>query len=333
MAFAPLHHLPVQTEMQATRFKWRFQRLALDETGAWRVEVRNWMEVLLEMSHADVIWLHQYLATELVLDVFNAAGQDQCLLLTSLGYEPLSPVFWRQVPRRRKLAFVEISNYACSRVPMPQAPRVGIKAAIWKRELAEPSHAAPRDRKAFCGIGRVLPHKGFETAITALPEGCSLSIAGDAAHDPAYTEMLRALPARGTVNWLGQIDDRQKSRLLSDSAALIACSTHVLYNGIRVEQPELLGLVLLEAVNAGCLPLCTRIPSFNEVMADLHLTEWQFDERNSDELQGLLRRVGEAPQEVVESQLKKAGAHMREHYLWDDYWPRVQAALPNLFPA
>jgi glycosyltransferase involved in cell wall biosynthesis len=284
------------------------------------------------MVACDLVWLHQYLGSDLVFDVFNAAAQDQTLLLTSLGYEPLGDLFWRQAPRRRKMAFVEISDYACSRVHLPNVLRIGMKAAIWRRELRPEVPDAPRDRSHYCAIGRVLPHKGFETAVLALPEGGTLSIAGILDQEPTYAEMLRALPAKGRAHWMGQINDGEKSELLTRSAALIACSTHVLHDGRRVDQPELLGLVLLEAVNAGCLPICTRIPSFNEVMADLELTEWQFDERDHDGLRELLRRLVQIPGEALQVQLKTARTRLVRNYLWDDYWTRVRTALPDLFP-
>jgi glycosyltransferase involved in cell wall biosynthesis len=99
-------------------------------------------------------------------------------------------------------------------------------------------------------IGRVSPEKDTATAIrVAVRAGIPLKIAAKvASHDLAYFhEHVRPLLWHPLVEWLGELDDDGKNRLLGDALALL----------LPVSWDEPFGLAFIEALAAGA-PIISR---------------------------------------------------------------------------
>lgn len=131
-----------------------------------------------------------------------------------------------------------------------------------------PDDAAPRDRRLVVSVGRILPHKGHERTIRALPPGMSLVIVGQP-YDQEYLAYLRIVAEGKDVTFADWLDDAQVRALLHRAGIFVHASTHVDYRGHYAHKPELLGLAPLEALASGtqalvsdaaCLPELAVLP-------------------------------------------------------------------------
>src|SRR6185295_18828738 len=95
-------------------------------------------------------------------------------------------------------------------------------------------------------------------------------------------------------------------RLITEASGLVSASTHQLFDGRRIEQPELLGLVLCEALRDGTLPVASDVPAFVEVMGAVGLAEWTFREGDAGTLRQHMHRLGEMSDEERHERLNAA---------------------------
>ena len=113
-------------------------------------------------------------------------------------------------------------------------------------------------------VGRVLPHKGFETVIKALPVGGALRIVGRVV-DLQYFTWLKSLDSDGVVEFLVDADDKTLHGSYEWADVLVMPSVSVDYRGRLHTKAELFGLVVLEAALFG-LPLLvsSEVPALRE---------------------------------------------------------------------
>jgi glycosyltransferase involved in cell wall biosynthesis len=127
-----------------------------------------------------------------------------------------------------------------------------------------PDPEQPRDPTLVLTIGRILPHKGFDRIIRALPEGLQLVIAG-ATYDAAYYDDLRRLSSGRDVKIYDHLSDRDVLKLMQRAGLYVHASTHVDYRGTYQPKPELLGLAPLEALSTGCPALVSSAGALPEL--------------------------------------------------------------------
>ena len=123
--------------------------------------------------------------------------------------------------------------------------------------------AAPR---VLC-VGRILPHKGFDRVIEALPEGVALTIAGQVL-DGAYRAHLAALASGRDVTFEHDADDARLLALYRAADVFVQASTSKDCFGRIAAKPELLGLTTLEALSCGVPVLVSDAGSLPELASD-----------------------------------------------------------------
>ncbi len=130
------------------------------------------------------------------------------------------------------------------------------------------SGEAARDPLHVVSVGRILPHKGHEQTIRALPAGMRLTIVGQH-YDTAYLDFLRSCAEGREVVFDDTLDDEAVRALLHQAGTVVHASTHTDYTGRYAHKPELLGLAPLEALASGaptlvsdaaCLPELAILP-------------------------------------------------------------------------
>lgn len=127
-----------------------------------------------------------------------------------------------------------------------------------------PPHRPLRDRKSVLAIGRVLPHKGYERTIRALPSACRLDIVGQH-YDKQYLAFLQDCAAGKDVRFHDGLDDDDVRSLLDRAGVFVHSSTHIDYRGGFYSYPELLGLAPLEALSTGLPTLVSDAGSLPEL--------------------------------------------------------------------
>ena len=125
-----------------------------------------------------------------------------------------------------------------------------------------------RDPAHVISFGRVMPHKGFERVIRALPKNMRLTICGQKLNAD-YLVMLKDIARGRSVEIADAQNDANLRHLLQTAGVYVQASTHLDCYGHHYNKPELMGLAAAEALlcglrvlvsSAGALPELTRNP-------------------------------------------------------------------------
>jgi glycosyltransferase involved in cell wall biosynthesis len=114
-------------------------------------------------------------------------------------------------------------------------------------------------------VGRVLPHKGIDMLIEALPNDVSLKVIGPQI-DARYLADLEQLAVDRQVTFhLGWSDD-QLAEAYREALCVVLPSVYVDRYGNRNAVPELLGQTLLEGMASGIPAICTQVGGMPEIV-------------------------------------------------------------------
>jgi glycosyltransferase involved in cell wall biosynthesis len=112
-------------------------------------------------------------------------------------------------------------------------------------------------------VGQMRPYKGVPVLLDALWDlpGIEAKLAGDGRRLEAYRRRLARREAQGgaSIELLGPVDDARLDQLYGWADVVVLPS---------VSRQEAFGLVLLEGMRAGCVPVASRLPGVSEVVGD-----------------------------------------------------------------
>jgi glycosyltransferase involved in cell wall biosynthesis len=158
----------------------------------------------------------------------------------------------------------------------PAAPLISISDAqrqgtenLGLRWLATVPHGLPADRFTFqpearehlVFVGRMAPEKGPDLAIkVALQTGLPLRIAAKVPeiNRDWFDDVIRPLLKNPGIEFVGEVDERQKDALLGDARAVL----------FPANWPEPFGLVLIEALACGTPVVALRRGAIPEIVVD-----------------------------------------------------------------
>lgn len=180
-----------------------------------------------------------------------------------------------------------------------QRPIVVIKGGVDGTTFAPPTVRPPRDRIVY--VGRLLPHKGIDRLIDAMPPDIPLTVCGRPYH-PDYFHLLQSKAIGKRVEFVTDADDELIRGLYARAWANVLPSVYKDCYGIPHRAPELMGFTLLEAMACGTPAICSRVAAMPEFI-DHGETGFVFD--SPDDLTGQIVRLAGDP-ELVERMGRRA---------------------------
>lgn len=116
-------------------------------------------------------------------------------------------------------------------------------------------------------VGRILPHKGINYLIEALPENVELQIVGEF-YDAKFLIDLKTLARGRNVTFLQGCSDTDLVRAYQRAMCIVLPSVYVDMYGKETRVPELLGQTLMEGMACGLPAVCTNVASMPEIVID-----------------------------------------------------------------
>jgi glycosyltransferase involved in cell wall biosynthesis len=215
-----------------------------------------------------------------------------------------------------KVPVVSISN--SQRRPLPQANWVRTVLHGLPKDLLVPRPIKP---SYFAFLGRIAPEKGIERAIRIAQHcGVKLKVAAkvDRADQDYYDEKIKPLLAAEQVEFIGEINDREKPEFLSGALALM----------FPINWPEPFGLVMIEAMACGTPVIAFNRGSVPEIIED-GLTGFVVEDING--AVGAVDRLGQLSREKIRQRFEErfTARRMAQDYL-NVYRSLSDAVAPHL---
>jgi glycosyltransferase involved in cell wall biosynthesis len=211
---------------------------------------------------------------------------------------------------------VSISN--AQRRPVPKANWIatvhhGLPVNQLRPQPVQPSYLA--------FLGRISPEKGVDRAIgIARRCGVPLKIAAkvDRADEDYFNEIVRPLLSTRGVEFIGEIDDEEKSRFLSGALALLT----------PIDWPEPFGLVMIEAMACGAPVIAFNRGSVAEIVED-GVTGFVVEDETS--AAAAVREVGSLSRSAIRGRFEErfTARRMAEDYI-RLYRRLIERARPRL---
>lgn len=214
---------------------------------------------------ADIVHVHQSLTVFGAYATATAASMGIPVVLTDLGGGADENML---AGRGMDLAaaVVSISAYAGALIGSSIMGRHEVILGPVDTETFHPQQADGLRGEGILCVGRILPHKGVDRIVRALPPQLSLTIIGQP-YDQPYLDLVKGLARGKDVTFVHDADDEMVRRHYSTSALLVQASTTLDAYGRRVEKPELLGFTPLEAMACGAPVLLAKTASLPELIA------------------------------------------------------------------
>jgi glycosyltransferase involved in cell wall biosynthesis len=220
--------------------------------------------VAAEVRRADVIHCHQrnYRLSKFAGAVGRATGRR--VFVTDHGGGPWGPGVW--MPDR--FAFTGhlfVSNFSRRLNGPPRGvPSAVIHGGVDQRRFRP---ASPTRRSGALFVGRLLPHKGLDVLLKALPDGMTLDIVGPVL-DRRYWTDLQRLAERKAVRFHQNWDDARLIEAYQRARCVVLPSVYQDCYGQSYAVPELFGQALLEGMACGTPAICTDVGGMPEVVID-----------------------------------------------------------------
>jgi glycosyltransferase involved in cell wall biosynthesis len=282
--------------------------------------ISAWLPGLLE--NVDLVHVHQAYTRPSQLAILVAKFLGKPLALTDHG------VMTNRISDAvRYTDFVDLlvfqSAFAATQIGGGRR-RVTIPGGVDDRFFRPSDNAVRREFVLF--VGRLLPHKGIDRLLCALPPDLPCVVVGRP-YDDGYARYVRALAAGRDVRFVDDADDLALRELYRRAWVTVVPSVHRDLWGRLYQQPELMGFTALESMACGTPALVSDSGALHEFIRD---GETGFVFRGLAELRNRLRAfadgdlnsdaIGNAARRVVESEysLGVVGDRLLDSYA--DLW-------------
>jgi glycosyltransferase involved in cell wall biosynthesis len=175
-------------------------------------------------------------------------------------------------------------------------------------------------------VGRLLPHKGVNDLIRAIPAGLRLEIIGRP-YDPRYHQDLIKLAEGKDVTFRTECSDEALVEAYRRALCVVLPSVYKTLYGEESSVPELLGQTLLEGMACATPAICTNVASMPEVVTD-QVTGFIVPPNDPEALQEKLLWLRDHPAAGI-----AMGKAARDHVLDKFTWPAVVRRCLDIYTA
>lgn len=135
-----------------------------------------------------------------------------------------------------------------------------VRAIPWGVDVRSSPHSRLKtssDKLNVLFVGQMRPYKGVDTLLTAVAgqSWLKLTLVGNGAELDSYRRLAERLPATN-AQFLGRLSDEQLQQQYESNDVIVLPS---------VTRAEAFGLVLLEGMAAGCVPVASDLPGVRDV--------------------------------------------------------------------
>lgn len=188
----------------------------------------------------------------------DLGGGANNLLLSSQGVELLDGV-------------VSVSRYAHGLIGrLYSGPYEVLIGPVDTDRFRPASGGVAREGRTVLCVSRIMPHKGLDRVIAALPPGLSLVIVGRVDNEPYY-QLLQQMAADKVVRFIHEADDDVLIGLYRSSDLFVRASAARDVYGYPVDKPEVISLTTLEAMACGLAAAVSDTGSLPELVPDRRL--------------------------------------------------------------
>ena len=173
-------------------------------------------------------------------------------------------------------------------------------------------------------VGRLLPHKGVDDLVAAVPPDMPLELIGRPYHAP-FLEHLRRLAEGKRVSFRHDCDDAALVGAYRAARCVVLPSVYRDFYGQETRVPELLGQTLLEGMACGIPAVCTAVASMPEVVED-GVTGFIVPPNDPAALREKLLWLRDHPVEA-----RRMGEAARRRVLEKFTWPAVVRRCLNIY--
>jgi glycosyltransferase involved in cell wall biosynthesis len=272
-----------------------------------------------EIARARAVHVHQMESKLTDLTALLARGLGRDLFVTDHGAagSTILPGWARTKLIKRHLA---VSRFAASGYPELLDRTTVIYAGV---DPATFTPGPPRRDRLVVFVGRLMPHKGVDVLIEAMPLGSRLEVYGRP-YDAAYVADLVELARGKDVTFVTSATDAEIIQAYQRARVSVLPSVDRTMYGGSVAKAELFGLTLVEAMACGTPTICSTAGAMSEVVVD-EATGYVVPAGDVGSLRvrlealleddGLWRRMSAA-----------AVAHVRSRFTWNQVADRSLAA-------
>lgn len=161
---------------------------------------------------------------------------------------------------------LHISEYSRSVYGHAQAPWAHVILGGVDILRFSPGPGAERKPRVLFA-GRLMPHKGINDLISALPPGLELELIGQP-YDRRFVDDLKKMADGKPVVFRHDCDDDALVEAYRSAMCVVLPSVYRTMYGVESKTPELLGQTLLEGMACGAPAICTNVASMPEVVED-----------------------------------------------------------------